>query len=98
MRLVLDTNTVVSGLIWGGVRGQLIDAAAAGTVQIISILEKGTQLFGAAEPEVRKRAKARMASPAYSGATARLAGSWPTDRLGRAHAGPLATGQSFRDG
>ena len=36
MRLVLDTNTVVSGLIWGGVPGQLIDAAAAGTVQIIS--------------------------------------------------------------
>ena len=36
MRLVLDTNTAVSGLIWGGVPGQLIDAAAAGTVQIIS--------------------------------------------------------------
>ncbi len=36
MRLVLDTDTVVSGLIWGGVPGQLIDAAAAGTVQIIS--------------------------------------------------------------
>jgi len=36
VRLVLDTNTVVSGLIWGGVLGQLIDAAAAGTVQIIS--------------------------------------------------------------
>ena len=36
MRLVLDTNTVVSGLIWGGVPGQLIDAAAAGTVQILS--------------------------------------------------------------
>jgi len=33
---VLDTNTAVSGLIWGGVPGQLIDAAAAGTVQIIS--------------------------------------------------------------
>jgi len=36
VRLVLDTNTAVSGLIWGGVPGQLIDAAAAGTVQIIS--------------------------------------------------------------
>ena len=36
MRLVLDTNTVVSGLIWGGVPGHLIDAAAAGTAQIIS--------------------------------------------------------------
>ena len=36
MRLVLDTNTAVSGLIWGGVPGRLLDAAAAGTAQIIS--------------------------------------------------------------
>ena len=36
MRLVLDTNTVVSGLIWGGAPGRLIDAAVAGRVQIIS--------------------------------------------------------------
>lgn len=36
VRLVLDTNTAVSGLIWGGVPGRLIDAAAAGTAQIIS--------------------------------------------------------------
>lgn len=36
MRLVLDTNTVVSGLIWGGVPGRLIDAAATGTAQLIS--------------------------------------------------------------
>lgn len=36
MRLVLDTNTVVSALIWGGVPGRLIDTAAAGTLQIIS--------------------------------------------------------------
>jgi hypothetical protein len=28
--------------------------------------------------------------------TARLAGPWPADRLGRARAGPLSTGQSFR--
>ena len=38
MRLVLDTNTVVSGLIWGRVPGRLIDAAAVGTAQIISSL------------------------------------------------------------
>ena len=38
MRLVLDTNTAVSGLIWGGVPGQLIDAAAAGTSQLIASL------------------------------------------------------------
>jgi len=36
VRLVLDTNTVVSALIWGGVPGRLIDTAAAGTLQIIS--------------------------------------------------------------
>jgi len=29
VRLVLDTNAAVSGLIWGGVPGRLIDAAAA---------------------------------------------------------------------
>jgi hypothetical protein len=28
--------------------------------------------------------------------TARLVGPWPADRLGRARAGPLSTGQSFR--
>ena len=36
MRLVLDTSTAVSGLIWGGVPARLIDAAAAGMAQIIS--------------------------------------------------------------
>ena len=36
VRLVLDTNTVVSGLIRGGVPGRLIDAAATGTAQLIS--------------------------------------------------------------
>jgi len=36
VRLVLDTNIAVSGLIWGGVPGRLIDAAAAGKTQIIS--------------------------------------------------------------
>ena len=38
MRLVLDTNTAVSGLIWGRGPGRLIDASAAGNVQIISSL------------------------------------------------------------
>ncbi|MCY3013179.1 MAG: putative toxin-antitoxin system toxin component, PIN family [Planctomycetota bacterium] len=38
MRLVLDTNTVVSGLVWGGVPGQLIDAAVASKVHLIASL------------------------------------------------------------
>jgi len=41
VRLVLDTNTVVSGLIWGGVPGQLIDAAAivSGDAHLLGIGE-----------------------------------------------------------
>ncbi|MFN7644377.1 MAG: putative toxin-antitoxin system toxin component, PIN family [Burkholderiales bacterium] len=36
MRLVLDTNTALSGLLWGGTPGRLIDAAAAGQVELAS--------------------------------------------------------------
>lgn len=37
MRLVLDTNTAVSGLLWpGGPPGQLIDAAEAGRIELAS--------------------------------------------------------------
>lgn len=36
MRLVLDTNTVLSGLLWGGTPGRLIDAAEAGQVELAS--------------------------------------------------------------
>jgi putative PIN family toxin of toxin-antitoxin system len=38
VRLVLDTNTALSGLIWGGEPGRLIDAAAVVKVQIIASL------------------------------------------------------------
>ena len=38
MRLVLDTNTAVSGLLWGGPPGRLIDAAVAGQVQLFTSL------------------------------------------------------------
>ncbi len=34
MRLVLDTNVVISALVWGGVPYQLLQAAAAGTVDL----------------------------------------------------------------
>ena len=36
MRLVLDTNTALSGLLWGGTPGRLIDAAADGTIELVS--------------------------------------------------------------
>jgi putative PIN family toxin of toxin-antitoxin system len=36
LRLLLDTNTAVSGLIWQGVPGQLIDEAVLGRIQLIS--------------------------------------------------------------
>jgi predicted nucleic acid-binding protein len=38
VRLVLDTNTVVSGLVWAGVPGQLIDSAVASKVHLIASL------------------------------------------------------------
>lgn len=36
MRLVLDTNVVVSALVWGGVPYILIEAAAAGDVELVA--------------------------------------------------------------
>jgi len=36
VRLVLDTNTALSGLLWGGRPGRLIDAAEAGQVELAS--------------------------------------------------------------
>jgi putative PIN family toxin of toxin-antitoxin system len=36
MRLVLDTNTAISGLLWGGAPGQVIDAAVGQRVVLCS--------------------------------------------------------------
>ena len=36
MRLLLDTNTAISGLIWQGFPGKLIDEAVSGQIQLIS--------------------------------------------------------------
>ena len=46
MRLVLDTNTAVSGLIWGGVPGRVIDAAASGKALIIASVPLLDELQG----------------------------------------------------
>ena len=36
MRVVLDTNAVVSALLWGGVPYKLIEAASAGEIELIT--------------------------------------------------------------
>lgn len=36
MRLVLDTNTALSGLLWSGTPGQLLDAAQASRIELAS--------------------------------------------------------------
>lgn len=36
MRLVLDTNIVVSALVWGGVPYKLIEAAVAGDIELVT--------------------------------------------------------------
>jgi uncharacterized protein len=36
MRLVLDTNVVLSGLLWNGVPAQLLDAAKIGEIEIFT--------------------------------------------------------------
>lgn len=46
MRLVLDTNTAISGLIWQGLPGLIIDAALAGKVQLLSSVPLLAELEG----------------------------------------------------
>lgn len=46
MRLVLDTNSAVSGLLWGGTSGQLISAAEAGRIEIASSMPLLAELQG----------------------------------------------------
>ena len=38
MRLVADTNTVISGLLWGGTPGRLIDLAVEGRIKLVTTL------------------------------------------------------------
>lgn len=46
MRLVLDTNTVISGLLWRGTPGKLIDAAQARLVSLYSSASLLAELRG----------------------------------------------------
>ena len=44
MRLVLDTNTALSGLLWGGPPGRLIEAGKSGEIGIASSVALLTEL------------------------------------------------------
>ena len=44
MRLVLDTNTVISGLLWNGPPRRLLDAAISGTVDLYTSAVLATEL------------------------------------------------------
>ena len=46
MRLVLDTNAAVSGLLWHGNPGKLIDAARAGSVTLLASAHLLGELHG----------------------------------------------------
>jgi putative PIN family toxin of toxin-antitoxin system len=51
VRLVLDTNTAVSGLLWHGNPGKLIDAAHAGSVTLCASAPLLAELRGVLERE-----------------------------------------------
>ena len=46
MRLVLDTNSAISGLLWGGASGQLIVAAETGRIEIAISMPLLSELQG----------------------------------------------------
>ena len=56
MRLVLDTNVVISGLLWNGPPRRLLDAAISGAVDIYTSAVLATELREAlAYPKFAKR-------------------------------------------
>jgi uncharacterized protein len=59
VRLVLDTNTALSGLLWGGTPGRLIDAAEAGRVELASSAALLAELQGVLSREKFARQLAR---------------------------------------
>ena len=46
MRRVLDTNTAISGLLWGGTPGRLVDAAESGRIDLVSTVALLAELQG----------------------------------------------------
>jgi putative PIN family toxin of toxin-antitoxin system len=61
VRLVLDTNTALSGLLWGGTPGRLIDAAEAGQVKLASSAALLAELQGVLSREKFARQLAKRA-------------------------------------
>ncbi len=60
MRLVLDTNTALSGLVWGGPPGALIDAARARRIGLVSSIPLIAELEGVlGRPKFARVLKAR---------------------------------------
>ncbi len=59
MRLVLETNTALSALLWGGTPGRLIDAAEAGLVELASSAALLAELQGVLTREKFSRQLAR---------------------------------------
>jgi predicted nucleic acid-binding protein len=49
VRLVLDTNAAVSGLLWHGNPGKLIDAAQAGSLILCASAPLGIRIVAPAE-------------------------------------------------
>ena len=72
MRLVLDTNVVVSAVVWGGVPYQLLQAAVAGTVDLYTSPVLLNELRGVlarphlAERLVRQRSNVDQALEFYA--------------------------------
>lgn len=58
MRLVLDTNAVLSGLLWAGTPGQLIDAALDGRIVVVTSIPLIAELQGVLG---REKFRARLA-------------------------------------
>lgn len=59
MRLVLDTNTVISALLWNGQTRRLLDAAFSGTVDLYTSAVLATELREVlAYPKFAKRLSA----------------------------------------
>lgn len=69
MRLLLDTNVVVSALIWGGLPRQLIEAAATGDIDLVTspaLLAELDEVLGRSHLATRLQAQHQSAAAAVA--------------------------------